>query len=204
MPACFVYAWFPSPEETGTGSIYVCGTPACKAYGSICIEALVIAGRPVLITLPLSCVLYLLFTTKANPAFFRPLRFFGNSGDLIIAAFSLATLPLSVWPVLLAGEKGAGCSLADSLRDDSMAAAMAAMGKIFSVLLLNLRGDLRSSEPNLRFSALAILPSPNLASCPRKISGLPDSFIFISLHFFINALPSSSVQERLSYIRPPA
>lgn len=83
-----------------------------------CIEALVIAGRPVLITLPLT-VFFIIFTTKAS--FLEPLEVLPEIPVSIIAAFSLAIFAFVGLAYYIGGKKVLGCSLADSLRDDSMA-----------------------------------------------------------------------------------
>lgn len=83
-----------------------------------CIEALVIAGRPVLITLPLT-VFFIIFTTKAS--FLEPMEVLPEIPVPIIAAFSLAIFAFVGLAYYIGGKKVLGCSLADSLRDDSMA-----------------------------------------------------------------------------------
>lgn len=83
-----------------------------------CIEALVIAGRPVLITLPLT-VFFIIFTTKAS--FLEPLEVLPEIPVSIIAAFSLAIFAFVGLAYYIGGKKVLGCSLADSLWDDSMA-----------------------------------------------------------------------------------
>ncbi len=67
-----------------------------------CIEALVIAGRPVLITLPLT-VFFIIFTTKAS--FLEPLEVLPEIPVPIIAALVWLSLPLSVWHIILAGKR---------------------------------------------------------------------------------------------------
>lgn len=83
-----------------------------------CIEALVIAGRPVLITLPLT-VLFILFTAKAS--FLEPLEVLPEIPVTVIAVFSLAIFAFVGLAYYIGGKKALGYSLADSLRDDSMA-----------------------------------------------------------------------------------
>ena len=82
-----------------------------------CAEALVIAGRPILITLPLS-YLFVVFTAKAS--FLDPAKVWPEIPFSTIAVFSLAIIAFVALAYYMGARKVLASSLADALRDDTM------------------------------------------------------------------------------------
>lgn len=80
-----------------------------------CVEALVIAGRPVLITLPLT-VLFVGFMIKAS--YLEPMEFLVKAPFIPILVFILAIFGFVGLAYYLGGRKILACSLADALKDD--------------------------------------------------------------------------------------
>lgn len=82
-----------------------------------CIEALVIAGRPLLITLPLTVasMTFLIKTSYLNPA-----EFIAEAPVIPIALFSLTIFGFVSLAYYLGGRKILRCDLTDALRDDTM------------------------------------------------------------------------------------
>ncbi len=81
------------------------------------IESLVIAGRPLLITLPLTIV-FILFAVTAS--YLDPMEFLAQAPILPVLLFALAIWGLVTPAYYLGGKKVLGSSLAETLRDDSM------------------------------------------------------------------------------------
>lgn len=82
-----------------------------------CIEALVIAGRPVLITLPLTIVV-IGFMITAN--YLEPMEFIAVAPIVPILVFVLAVFGFVALAYYLGGKKVLKVSLTDALRDDTM------------------------------------------------------------------------------------
>lgn len=83
-----------------------------------CIEALVIAGRPLLITLPLT-VLSVGFMITAS--YLDPMEFLVKVPVVPIVIFILAIFGFVALAYYIGGKRMLGCSLADALRNDSAA-----------------------------------------------------------------------------------
>lgn len=81
-----------------------------------CIEALVIAGRPIVITLPLTAAAtaYLIAASHLRPA-----EFLAEAPFLPIAIFGLVILGFVALAYYLGGRKIMRCNLADALKDDT-------------------------------------------------------------------------------------
>lgn len=82
-----------------------------------CIEALVLAGRPVFIALTLTIVA-VAFMIKAS--YLDPLEFIGAAPVASITAFILAVFGFVAFAYYLGGKKALKVSLADALRDDTV------------------------------------------------------------------------------------
>ena len=82
-----------------------------------CIEALVIAGRPLLITLPLT-VVFVSFMITAS--YLDPMEFLVKAPIVPIAAFILAVFGFVSLAYYIGGKRMMNCNLADALRNDSM------------------------------------------------------------------------------------
>lgn len=82
-----------------------------------CIEALVIAGRPLLITLPLTAV-FVGFMITAS--YLNPMEFFVKVPIIPIAIFILAIFGFVALAYYIGGKRMLNCSLADALRNDSV------------------------------------------------------------------------------------
>lgn len=82
-----------------------------------CVEALVIAGRPLLITLPLT-VLFVGFMITAS--YLDPMEFLAKLPIVPIAAFIMAIFGLVALAYYIGGKRVLKCSLADALRNDSI------------------------------------------------------------------------------------
>ncbi len=82
-----------------------------------CIEALVIAGRPLLITLPLT-VLSVGFMITAS--YLNPMEFLVKVPIVPIMAFILAIFGFVALAYYIGGKRMMNCSLADALRNDSV------------------------------------------------------------------------------------
>lgn len=82
-----------------------------------CIEALVIAGRPILITLPLTIIVTGLMI---KIAYLEPMIFIREMPIIAIAAFILAVFAIVAFAYYLGGRKVLQNSLVDALRDDTM------------------------------------------------------------------------------------
>ena len=82
-----------------------------------CIEALVIAGRPLFITLPLT-LMAVGFMIKAS--YLNPMEFLKESPILPITAFILAVFGFVALAYWLGGRKILRCDLTEALRNDSM------------------------------------------------------------------------------------
>lgn len=83
-----------------------------------CIEALIIAGRPILITLPL-IVAFMAFTAKAS--YLNPMEVLVAAPIVPIILFSLAIFGFVALAYYIGGKKVLKCSLIDALRDDTVA-----------------------------------------------------------------------------------
>lgn len=83
-----------------------------------CIEALVIAGRPILITLPLTAVITG-FMIRAS--YLNPMEFIAQAPVLPILIFCLAICLFVALAYYLGGKKVLQCNLSDALRDDTIA-----------------------------------------------------------------------------------
>ncbi|MFP3155445.1 ABC transporter permease [Lachnospiraceae bacterium ZAX-1] len=83
-----------------------------------CIEALVIAGRPLLITFPVT-VIAVGFMISAS--FLDPMIFIAEAPIMPMFVFALVVFGLVALAYYLGGKKILKCSLADVLRDDTMA-----------------------------------------------------------------------------------
>lgn len=82
-----------------------------------CIEALVIAGRPLLITLPLT-VLFAGFMITAS--YLNPMEFIVKIPIVPIAIFILAIFGFVALAYYIGGKRMLNCNLADALRNDSV------------------------------------------------------------------------------------
>lgn len=82
------------------------------------IEALVIAGRPLLITLPLT-VAFVQFAAKAS--YLNPMEFWVKAPILPIAIFSLAIFAFVTLAYYIGGKRILGCNLNEALRNDTVA-----------------------------------------------------------------------------------
>lgn len=82
-----------------------------------CIEALVIAGRPILITLPLT-VVFVAFAVKAS--YLNPMEFLVEAPIVPVVMFSLAIFGFVALAYYIGGKKVLKYSLIDALRDDTM------------------------------------------------------------------------------------
>lgn len=82
-----------------------------------CIEALVIAGRPILITLPLTAVLVGFMITAS---YLNPQEFFVKAPSISIMLFMLAIFGFIALAYYIGGKRILKCNLADTLRNDSM------------------------------------------------------------------------------------
>lgn len=82
-----------------------------------CIEALVIAGRPLLITLPLT-VLFAGFMITAS--YLNPMEFIVKIPIIPIAIFILAIFGFVALAYYIGGKRMLNCNLADALRNDSV------------------------------------------------------------------------------------
>ena len=82
-----------------------------------CIEALVIAGRPLLITLPLT-VLFTGFMITAS--YLNPMEFIVKIPIVPIAIFILAIFGFVALAYYIGGKRMLNCNLADALRNDSV------------------------------------------------------------------------------------
>lgn len=82
-----------------------------------CVEALVIAERPLLITLPLT-VLFVGFMITAS--YLDPMEFLAKLPIVPIAAFILAIFGFVALAYYIGGKRVLKCSLADALRNDSI------------------------------------------------------------------------------------
>lgn len=82
-----------------------------------CIEALVLAGRPVLITLPLTIVLIGLMITGS---YLNPMEFIAVAPIVPILVFVLTVFGFVALAYYLGGKKILKISLIDALRDDTM------------------------------------------------------------------------------------
>lgn len=82
-----------------------------------CVEALVIAGRPALITLPLT-VAAVWAMTKAS--YLEPVIFLREAPVVPILAFFLAILAFVALAYYLGGKRALKCSLMEALRDDTV------------------------------------------------------------------------------------
>ena len=82
-----------------------------------CIEALVIAGRPILITLPLTAVLVGFMITAS---YLNPQEFLVKVPIIPIVLFMLAIFGFVALAYYIGGKRILKCNLADALRNDSM------------------------------------------------------------------------------------
>lgn len=82
-----------------------------------CIEALVIAGRPLLITLPLT-VLSVGFMITAS--YLNPMEFLGKVPIVPIVIFILAIFGFVALAYYIGGKRMLNCSMVDALRNDSV------------------------------------------------------------------------------------
>ena len=80
-------------------------------------EVLVIAGRPVLITLPLT-YLFIVFTAKAS--YLNPAEVWPEVPAAAIAVFSLAIVSFVALAYYIGGKSVLRENLSDALRDDTM------------------------------------------------------------------------------------
>lgn len=82
-----------------------------------CVEALVIAGRPVLITLPITVAAVILFI---RASYIEPMIVIREIPFIPILAFILAIFGFVGWAYYLGAKKVLGSNLIDSLRDDTV------------------------------------------------------------------------------------
>ncbi|MEQ2428337.1 ABC transporter permease [Enterocloster hominis (ex Hitch et al. 2024)] len=82
-----------------------------------CIEALVIAGRPVLITLPIA-VAVMGYMIKAS--YLDPMEFMAEAPIIPILVFCLSIFGFVALAYYLGGRKVLRCNLSDALRDDTL------------------------------------------------------------------------------------
>lgn len=85
--------------------------------GMFCIEAFVIAGRPLLITLPLT-VLFVQFATLAS--YLDPMVFWAESPVLPILAFAAAIVLFVSLAYYIGGKRLLRCDLNETLRNDAL------------------------------------------------------------------------------------
>ncbi len=83
-----------------------------------CIEALVIAGRPLLITLPLTIVFVQL---AAKASYLNPMEFWAEAPVIPIAIFCLAIFVFVALAYYLGGKRILRCNLNEALRNDTVA-----------------------------------------------------------------------------------
>ena len=83
-----------------------------------CIEALVIALRPLLITLPLTAA-FIVFAVRAS--YLNLSEFLPVATVAPIAVFSLAILGFVALAYYIGGKKILRCSMAEALRNDTLA-----------------------------------------------------------------------------------
>lgn len=83
-----------------------------------CIEALVIAGRPILITLPLT-VVFVAFAVKAS--YLNPMEFVLEAPIVPVILFSLAIFGFVAIAYYIGGKRVLKYSLVDALRNDTLA-----------------------------------------------------------------------------------
>ena len=83
-----------------------------------CIEALVIAGRPILITLPLT-VVFVVFAVKAS--YLNPMEFVAEAPIVPVILFSLAIFGFVALAYYIGGKKVLKYSLIDALCNDTLA-----------------------------------------------------------------------------------
>ncbi|MDE5698095.1 MAG: ABC transporter permease [Lachnospiraceae bacterium] len=81
-----------------------------------CVEALVIAGRPILITIPITVIPVVLFI---NMAYIDPMVFLHEAPFIPILLFVLAIIGFVALAYYIGAKKVLGSSLIDSLRDDT-------------------------------------------------------------------------------------
>lgn len=81
-----------------------------------CVEALVIAGRPLLITLPITVVSVGFMITAS---YLNPVEFLAEAPVVPIAVFILAIFGFVFLAYYIGGKRMLNCSLADALRNDS-------------------------------------------------------------------------------------
>ena len=82
-----------------------------------CIEALVIAGKPILITLPLTAVIVGFMITAS---YLNPQEFLVKAPVIPIVLFMLAIFGFVALAYYIGGKRILKCNLADALRNDSM------------------------------------------------------------------------------------
>lgn len=82
-----------------------------------CIEALLIAGRPLFITLPLT-ILIVGFMIKAS--YLNPMEFWVRAPIAPIVIFILAIFGFVALAYYMGGKKIMKCNLVETLRNDSM------------------------------------------------------------------------------------
>lgn len=82
-----------------------------------CIEALVIAGRPLLITIPLTTA-FMAFAVKAS--FLNPIEFIREAPFIPMAIFSLAVFGFVALAYYIGGRRVLKCDLNETLRNDTM------------------------------------------------------------------------------------
>lgn len=82
-----------------------------------CIEALTIAGGPVLITLPLTIAVMGIIITAS---YLKPMEFIAVAPVVPILVFVLAVFGFVALAYYLGGKKVIKVSLTDALRDDTM------------------------------------------------------------------------------------
>ena len=80
-----------------------------------CIEALVIAGKPVLIALPVTAVV---IGIMIKAAYLEPMIFIREMPVMPMAVFTSAVFGFVALAYYLGGRKVLGSSLVDALRDD--------------------------------------------------------------------------------------
>ncbi len=81
-----------------------------------CVEALVIAGRPILITIPITVISVVVFI---NMAYIDPMVFLHEAPFIPILLFFLAIIGFVALAYYIGAKKVLGSSLIDSLRDDT-------------------------------------------------------------------------------------
>lgn len=93
------------------------GISPARMLKMFCVEALVIAGRPILITLPLT-FLFVEFTARAS--YLNPQEVWPEIPIGTIALFSLLIIGFVSLAYYIGGKKVLKCRLSDALRDDTM------------------------------------------------------------------------------------